>query len=724
MNRFILFLILLAISSASLAQRLSVRSGDREFDDFNYLKAIEYYEYALNSDSDNAHVLRRLAQSYHKINHNEKATKYFELLIKSEGKEDSDLILLGNFLKERGKYGQAKLAYQQYLEIHPNDEGISEEVANVTRFANETLKDLICDFESSPFNSIYSDFAPIYYQGKLIFSSGRQSKDYRNDKYDWNGEHFLDLFLYDENKAVKNQIVRFGNSIGSKFHEGAISFSADFKKMLFTRSNYYKGKLKRDGNGANNLKIFIAEEKNGKWKVNAGFPYNSDEYSVGHPSLSYDGKVLYFVSNMPGGYGGTDIYRSSLVDGEWSQPENLGDRVNTKGDEMFPYFNSRKSLFFSSNGRAGKGGLDLYVVNTDGGDFEAGHLGSPLNSNGDDFSLVMHNEGRVGYFASNRPGGVGEDDIYSFKIEQDNRINIVIKDSLGNDFVIPDQISVITPEGVKVNYDDVNKKFSFDIKGEQSFRTLIEKYSYTPIDTVLYSHILDSEKTYHFKMNRSHDTSNTKVNFVTKHKATGEFLIPDVLQVVEPEITDLHPELGTGSYSVNLEANKNYRIFAKKEGYYAIDYKFFCTDTLASMTHLLEMSKMPEEDVKEEYLPEDLASIYFDFDKSDVKTEALENINKVVDLLNKNDKLMVTLVARTDTRGTSEYNDALAFRRASATREFFVKEGISAERVVILALGEASPFDRLEGQTLEDWYRINRCVDFELNTFLEKETGK
>ena len=724
MNRFVLFFILLAISSASFSQRFSVRSGDREFDDFNYKKAIEYYEYALKSDAQNAYVLRRLAQSYHKISYIEKAAEYFELLIESENKEDSDLILLGDFLKERGHYGQALFIYQQYLDIHPNDEDIKKEVENVTRFANETLKDLICDLESSPFNSIYSDFAPIYYKGKLIFSSGRQSKDYRDDKYDWNGEYFLDLFLYDENKEFSKQIVRFGNSIGSKFHEGSISFSADFKKMFFTRSNYYKGKLKRDGNGTNNLKIFIAEEKNGTWRVNAEFPYNSDDYSVGHPSLSYDGKVLYFVSNMPGGFGGTDIYRSLLIDGEWSQPENLGARVNTKGDEMFPFFNSRKSLFFSSNGRAGKGGLDLYVVNTDGGNFEAGHLGSPLNSSGDDFSLVLHTEGQVGYFASNRSGGVGEDDIYSFKIEQDNRINIVIKDSLGNAFVIPDKISVIRPKGVKVNYDDTEKKFSFDIKGEQSFRILIEKYSYSPIDTVLYSYILDSEKTYHFKMKRSHDTPITNVNFLTKDKATGEFLIPDVLQVVEPDISDLHPELGIGNYNVNLKNNRSYRVFAKKDGYYALDFKFFCTDTLADMSHLLEMNKMPEEDVKEEYLPDDLALIYFDFDKSDVKAEAFENISKVVDLLKKNNKLMVTLVARTDTRGTSEYNDALAFRRASGTREFFVKEGINVERVVILALGEASPFDRIEGQTLEDWYRINRCVDFELNTFLEEQVEK
>ncbi|WP_372641210.1 OmpA family protein [Ancylomarina sp.] len=724
MNRFVLFFILLAISSASFSQKLSVRSGDREFDDFNYKKAIEYYEYALKYDSENAHVIRRLAQSYHKMNHNDKATEYFELLIENQNKEDSDLILLGAFLKERGRYGQAKLAYQRYLDKHPGDKGIRKEVENVKKFEKETLKDLICELKSSPFNSIYTDFSPAYYKENMIFSSGRQSKDYRNDKYDWNGEFFLDLFVYDDTQDSQNQIARFGNSIGSKFHEGAICFSSDFKKMFFTRSNYFKGKLKRDKNGVNNLKIFIAEENKGRWKVIAEFPYNSDEYSVGHPSLSNDGKVLYFVSNMPGGFGGTDIYRCYLIDGEWSKPENLGNLVNTKGDEMFPHFNSNNSLFFSSNGHAGRGGLDLYVVNTYGREFKPGHLGSPMNSSADDFSLVMHPDGRVGHFASNRNGGLGEDDIYSFEIEKDNRVNLVIKDSLNENFVIPDQISLIKPKGVDVKYNDEKNQYSFDIKGEQVYQILVEKAGYYPVDTVLFSHILDPEMTHYFKLKERNDLPETKVNFATKDYSSGELLVPDILQIIEPKIIDLHPELGFGNYAVKLEKNINYRVFAKKDGYYALDFSFLTSDSVVNINHELSMRLMSEKDIKNEFLPDELATVYFDYDKSNVKEEAFDNIDKVVDLLKKNDKLMVTLVARADARGTSEYNDALAFRRAAATREFFVKGGIDINRVVILALGESSPFDRLEGQTLKDWYRINRCVDFELNTFLDEQVEK
>lgn len=718
MNRFLLFFILLAISSASFSQRLSVRSGDREFDDFNYLKAIEYYEYALKRDAGNAHVIRRLAKSYQKINNYDKASEYFKLLINNESKEDADFILKGNFLKERGQYAEAKLIYEKYLDKHPDDKNIKLEVENVTKFAQETLKDLICELKASPFNSTFSDFSPTYYRDKIVFSSGRKSKDYRDDRYDWNGEFFLDLFQYDE-ENIKNPITRFGNGIGTKYHEGAISFTSDYKKMFFTRSNYFKGKLNRDENGANNLKIFIAEEKNNRWKVTGEFPYNSDDYSVGHPSVSADGKTIYFVSDMPGGFGGSDLYESKFIDGEWTQPQNLGPRVNTRADEMFPHFNSRNSLFFSSNGHAGKGGLDLYVVNTDGRDFKAGHLGSPLNSRGDDFSIVMHPAGRIGYFASNRSGGKGQDDIYGFEIEHDNRVNIIIKDSLDVNFIVPDKITIIEPKGVLVNIDKSKDQYSFDIKGEQAYRLKIEKARYYPIDTTLYSHILDPEISHTFHLKKRPFVPNTIVNFTMKDFSSGEFLVPDILQIIEPEIIDLHPELGLGNYAVKLENNMDYRIFAKKDGYYALDFSFFCSDSIANINQELALRLMSDKDRENEFLPDDLATVYFDFDKSDVKEEAFENVNKVVDLLKKNERLIVTLVARADSRGTSEYNDALAYRRAEATREFFVKGGIDIKRVVILALGETSPFERKKGQSLHDWYRINRCVDFELNTFID-----
>ena len=156
--------------------------------------------------------------------------------------------------------------------------------------------------------------------------------------------------------------------------------------MFFTRNNYYKGTLKRDEEGVNNLKIFIAEQKNEKWVIAEEFPFNSDEYSIGHPSLSKDGKTLYFISDMPGGKGGTDLYQSKLMKGEWSQPQSLGDQINTAGNEMFPHIRG-EVLFFSSNGRAGNGGLDIYMITLSDKNEQVNNLGAPVNSAKDDFAF-------------------------------------------------------------------------------------------------------------------------------------------------------------------------------------------------------------------------------------------------------------------------------------------------------------------------------------------------
>jgi len=722
MKRLTLFFFILIISSASFSQKLSVRTGDKEFDDFNYTKAVEYYEYALKKDANNVHVLRRLAESYHKMNQNDIALNYFELLLQNTDHEDSDWILYGDFLKERGNYSLAKINYQHYLDKHPDDKDVQKQIENVKLFEKQNLLDLVCELTPSPFNSSFSDFSPVYYKENMVFSSGRKSKDYRDDRYDWNGQFFLELFEYDESEQSKKQVVQFANGIGSKYHEGAICFSSDFKTMFFTRSNYFKGKLKRDKKGANNLKIFIAEENNGKWKITDEFPFNSDNYSVGHPSLSSDGRILYFVSDMPGGFGSTDIYRSELKNSEWSQPVNLGSEVNTKGDEMFPYFNSKGSLFFASNGHAGKGGLDLYVVNTKGKTFKAGHLGSPMNSSSDDFSLVMHPDKNIGHFASNREGGQGDDDIYHFKIENENKVNIEVKDSLGENFVIPDHISVLEPENIVLNSEE--NRYSFSIKGEQSYRIVVEKDNYFSVDTTLYSHILDPELTHLIKIKKQPSGEIRRVNFALKVFVSGDLIAPDILQIIEPKIIDLHPELGTGNYGIDLKSNIKYRVFAKKEGFYALDFGFFCDDAIGNLNHELLMRMISDEDKAKEYLPEDLATVYFDFDRHEVKANAFDNINQVVDILKKHDNLMVTLVARADARGTSEYNNQLAYKRAMATREFFIRGGVDGNRVVILALGDTAPFDKEEGQSMEDWYQMNRCVDFELNTFFDEDTSK
>lgn len=469
--------------------------GDKEYEQFNYLKAVEYYEHALKKDSSDVHVLRRLAQGYNKIGDNSNSFKFFDLLTNNTDHVDSDWVLYGDLSRENGKYSLAKKCYLEYLKSQPEASEIKSLVKQMEVLEKFNLGQLKCNVETVPFNSIYSDFAPAFYNNHVIFSSGRKSKRFRNDKYGWNGQYFLELFQYNNENVEEEQVMRFAAGIGSKYHEAVVCFSSDFTQMYFTRSNYYNGKLKRDDAGVNNLKIFVAEEKDGSWDITEEFPFNSDEYSVGHPSLSKDGNILYFVSDMPGGNGGTDVYKSVLKNGEWTKPENLGKEINTSGNEMFPHVKG-STLFFASNGHAGMGGLDIYVTNLSDEKLVITHIGAPVNSEEDDFSLVMHSKENQGYFSSNRKGGQGDDDIYKFEIDGTNDVEIQIRNADTKELILADEILINGALDSELVLDASSQVYSKAIEREQSYNLHILKEGFESLDTNFYSNVFDSKKKY------------------------------------------------------------------------------------------------------------------------------------------------------------------------------------------------------------------------------------
>lgn len=467
--------------------------GDKEFDQFNYLKAVEYYEHALKKDSSAVHVQRRLAQSYHKIGDNDSSFKLYELLLKNSSHENSDWLLYGDLSRENGKYRLAKECYQKYLKKETGKEEIQNLVEQMERLEKVNLPELKCAINEVDFNSSYSDFAPALYGKNVIFSSGRKSKDFRSDKYGWNGQYFLELFEYNKDTIAEEQILRFAKGIGSRYHEGVVCFSKDLNQMFFTRSNYFKGKLKRDEKGVNNLKIFIAEKDNKNWKIAGEFPFNSDKYSVGHPSLSVDGNTLYFVSDMPGGIGGTDVYKSLLKNGKWTKPINLGEKINTSENEMFPHVNG-STLFFASNGRAGMGGLDIYVADLDSEKTELTHLGAPVNSEADDFALVMHSNSNQGYFSSNRKTGQGDDDIYRFAIAGTNDVELQILNADTKELIAADEILVNDKVDSSLNFNSETFTYAKEIEREQNYLLHISKEGFVSKDTSFYSNLFDAKQ--------------------------------------------------------------------------------------------------------------------------------------------------------------------------------------------------------------------------------------
>lgn len=267
-------------------------------------------------------------------------------------------------------------------------------------------------------NSRYSDFAPMFHRkNQLVFASSRDTGFLTNRRYRKNKQPFLDLFVAElpEGEGPTPMPQKFSQVLNTKYHEASVAFTKDERTIYFTRNNFGKKLKRRKDRDLVHLKIFRSTLVAGEWTPAEELSINGEGFSTGHPTLSPDGKQLYFVSDRPGGYGGTDIYVADILpDGDFSEPRNLGRTVNTDAKEMFPYI-VENALYFSSDRAMGLGGLDVYQADHFQGFFSvAVNLGEPINSKRDDFSFIVDATGQKGYFASNRKGGKGDDDIYAF----------------------------------------------------------------------------------------------------------------------------------------------------------------------------------------------------------------------------------------------------------------------------------------------------------------------
>jgi len=337
-------------------------------------------------------------------------------------------------------------------------------------------------------NSENSDFGTTFYgKDKIVFSSSRKS-GISGKKWDGNDQPFLDLYIgnVEKNGEIVN-VKPFSSSVNSKYHDAMVDFSPDLKHVYFTSNNYMDGELKSEG-----LKIFKATvADNGQWKNIVTLPFNSDDYDTGHPSISKDGKKLYFTSNMPGGYGDTDIYVVTINDGHYGAPKNLGPTVNSKFKEYTPHVDG-DILYFSSNKPGGKGGLDIYMTKLDESIPEPINLGKPMNSRGDDISFIIDSETQQGYFSSNRRGGKGDDDIYFFvQITVnpicDQVVKGVIKDKLTGRTLVNAFATLYNSKGEKIRRLETlgDGEFFFNLKCGETYRLTGDKLGYFDSESTL-----------------------------------------------------------------------------------------------------------------------------------------------------------------------------------------------------------------------------------------------
>lgn len=418
-NLFTAWCILLFSVQLVNAQYNAQKKGDYYFGQFDYAKAIPEYQKMLKGNLNTGHAHRQLAECYLLLREFKKSIPHFQMIIDDERLPPDYYFKFAMALYANGERKQSAKWLKQYKKHNKNDSRLKRFLKNGNLASIVFNSRQRYEVEPVPFNSVQSDFGAYTKGVDLYFASSRTDRS-NGDFYGWNDEPWLDLFVIREDDPLAEP-KKLEGDVNTRFHESSLVFSTDYKNdtiIYFTRNNYFKKKKAYGSDMEINLKIFSAKKKGDEWKVHHSLPINSDYYSTGHPTLSPDRKRIYYTSDRPGGYGGTDIYYSVIHErGGIGKPINAGPIINTEGDEMFPFVNSENKLFFSSDGHVGYGQLDVYSTISDenGEVIDVINLGYPLNSSADDFAFYGHENGITGYVSSNREGGIGSDDIYRFK---------------------------------------------------------------------------------------------------------------------------------------------------------------------------------------------------------------------------------------------------------------------------------------------------------------------
>lgn len=437
------------------AQNKNTKKADKQFARFEFVKAAESYNDLVEDGKADAYVYGQLAESYYNIFNTEAAERWYAKALETSEKPEM-VYKYSQMLKANGKYEASNQQMEKFASMRPADNRAIAYRKNPNYLPKILEQGKKFNVQNADFNSTQSDFGGTMHDGKLYITSGRNDS---RKNYGWNDQPYLDIYTIVKNSDSTYQEATLANDkINTRFHEGLVSFTPDGKTMYFSRESYFEKDYQKDSLSStrfSQLYLFKATKLGEDWDMVENLTINSQNYSVKNPSVSPDGQTLYFASNMPGGFGDFDIYKAAInTDGTLGTPENLGQKVNTEGQEMFPYISSNNTLYFSSNGHLGLGGLDVfYTKDIDGKLAPVRNVGIPINSNADDFAFIMDEEAGQGFVSSNREGGKGSDDIYEFKKLQplfDVLISATVLDDKTREPISGASVTLFDEEGNKV----------------------------------------------------------------------------------------------------------------------------------------------------------------------------------------------------------------------------------------------------------------------------------
>ena len=621
----------LSIFSLNAQDNIS-KKADKQFSRLEFVKASESYKKLIDKGNASDYILGQLAECYYNIFNTVEAEKWYATLAE-DSTDPTILFRYSQMLKANGKYKLSNKWMLKFVELRPADNRSTTFMKDPNYLPKIISKGKRFNVQNLDINSEYSDFGGTLNNNKLYITSSRNTVGLfdigrwitQRISYGWNNEPYLDVYSFDvsESGSYINEDYLDSN-INTKYHEGLASFDAN-GNMYLTRESFYENEYVEDPE-SNNITSLLGIYKITRGDKNVvGLNINSVEYSVKNPSISADGKTLYFSSDMPGGFGNFDIYRGDINEnGDINNIENLGQKVNTEGQEMFPFIGNENTLYFSSDSQLGLGGLDVFFTKeVDGKWASARNVGIPVNSNADDFAFSINETSGEGFISSNRSGGKGSDDIYSIK-----------------------RLVPICDVLLTANVMDAKTKLGID-----SATTSVS----------------DKE-------------GNIASSKTSSEKGIAEFI---------------------------LVCNETGKLIVSKEGYNSkiVDIEI-SNEEFKSMDIMLD----PIEKIIVAQKVE-LNSIYFDFDKSNIKSEAAFELDNLVQVMIKYPELTVSIESHTDNKGPSSYNQKLSERRAKTTMQYVVSKGIDSSRLSADGKGESNPIVDCSNCNKEE-DQLNRRSEF------------
>lgn len=596
---YILFLLIVSSLYSCKSAKLSDAEEKQRIGEYYEAAAIYRKVYTKTSPKKRdlrGYIAYRMAECNRLINNTAKATSAYMNAIRYDYPDSTVYLRMGQMLQKTGRYPEAIKNYDIYMENDPSNllaiNGIQGcELApgwkkNPTRYEVRRM---------DKFNSRRGEFSPMLAGDKydqLYFASSR-SKDKDAKVSAITGQNNNNLFLVKQDeKGAWLAPVELEDEVNTEYDEGTPSFSSDGNTMYYTY-------CAQDPEGPRTAEIYISTRSSAKWGKGTRATIVKDSVTaLGHPSISPDGKYLYFVSDAVGGFGGKDIFRARVAGNDFGPMENLGEEINTPGDEMFPYVRDSVTLYFASNGHPGMGGLDLFKATQDStGKWKVENLGAPINSMADDFGITFAGKEERGFFCSNRNDARGYDHIYSFE-----RPTITI-------FI----------EGIVNDVDEY------------------------PIED-----------------------------------ATVRIVGKDGLNVKVPVKKD-------GTYRVELERDIRYVMMASARGYLNQNYELHTGPEEKNETYIVDFFLSPISK------PVVIDNIFYDFDKATLRPESKKALDEMIKMLNDNPNVTIELGAHTDRKGTDQYNERLAQRRAQAVVDYLIAGGIEAARLEAKGYGESVP---------------------------------